>query len=326
MYPPAVERVRLRIVLDEPDRTWVPGEEIAGRVEVEVDEDVTCSGVRVRLRWLTAGDSNAATGETGAENVGSGPWKGGDRFSFPFRLKVPDGPASYVGKRFSVVWTVHAEAKLAWAFDPEVRTAVRIGPLPAGEGGLVEKREAGGFEFGCAIVCALLLLVPLSVLLFSRGFPGAGWIVAACVGGVGSLIMVPVAVARRRLGEVLVECGPTPVRAGEEFAMRLVVHPRKTVKPKSVRAQLVGTEVSVRGAGKSKKTRSETLWTVGAAFEGPETVERGAEGEWAGVLRVPEGAAPSLTAGPHSVRWVAKFAVDQDWLPEASWDLEVRVA
>ena len=89
---------------------------------------------------------------------------------------------------------------------------------------------------------------------------------------------------------------------------------------------LVGVESSVKGSGKSKKTRTEELRKVEAALEGPEAVEAGKEGVWAGIVRVPGDAAPSLAAGPHAVRWTAKFSVDQDWLPEATWEVEVSVA
>jgi hypothetical protein len=313
------------VVVEDPDRVRFEGEPVAGRVEVEVDEDVTCSGVFCVLRWRTTGDANTAAKDSPSVNVGGGTWKGGDRFSFPFSIPVPAGPPTYDGRRFGVHWIVHAEAKLDWAIDPSVAAPIRVGPLPVGEGSLVDKTESGGFEVGCAMTCTVILLSCLSVLFMSRGFPGVGWVIGAGVAGLGALVMIPNAFARWRLGETLVECGPSPVAAGEELAVRILVHPKADITPKKVSVVLVGVERSEKGSGKSRKTRSEELGKVEATLEGPSVLEAGHKAEWAGIVRVPGDAAPSFTAGPHSVTWIVKFAIDQDWLPEAEWSVAIRV-
>ena len=108
--------------------------------------------------------------------------------------------------------------------------------------------------------------------------------------------------------------------------MRMLVHPKSDITPKKVSVVLVGVERSERGSGKSKKTRTEELRRVEATLEGPSALEAAHKAEWAGIVRVPGDAAPSFEAGPHSVKWTVRFAIDQDWLPEADWTVEVRVA
>src|SRR5690349_9071148 len=103
-----MSRVRLDVLLDEPDRAYAPGEMVAGRVEVTVGEDCSCRELTVGARWRTFGEANHVEGERSPILLGEGEWRAGQVLSFPFSLPVPWGPPSYEGTRFSLAWTVQA--------------------------------------------------------------------------------------------------------------------------------------------------------------------------------------------------------------------------
>src|SRR5690349_7929627 len=149
---PAMARVRPVVFLDEPGRTFLPGETVRGVVRVEVDEDATCRALSVHVGWRTGGEANATENFGDGVLLGSGEWKGGDRPSFPFSVPIPPGPPTYAGRHFDVAWAVRAVAALSFAFDGKGETAVTVAPEPVAGSGLATKEDSGCFEVGCAVV------------------------------------------------------------------------------------------------------------------------------------------------------------------------------
>ena len=324
-----MKRVRLRVVLDDPRRRYAPGDRVPGRVEAEVDEACTCSALTVGLGWFTTGECNEASATPASRVLGRGTWRAGDRLSFPFDLALPAGPPSHRGRHFNVVWRVRAEAALDWALDPEAVQRIEVAGPPATQGGLLSKGGSGCFEVGCALAC-LLVLAGVVFACFHGGRVRGGqvcWVTAFGVGAlVGSLWAVPRAFTYRWLGKVQVEAGPSPCPRGEELAVRIAIRPRRDLRPKEVRAALVAVEHSEKGSGKSKTTRAVEIAKCAARLDGPEALRKGQESVFAGVLGIPADAAPSLEAGPHSVKWKLHVEVVFPVAADGEWDLDVAVA
>ncbi|MCK6479976.1 MAG: hypothetical protein L6R43_07455 [Planctomycetes bacterium] len=316
--------LRLRVIVEDPDRPRTAGERVEGTVEVEALDDADCDGLHARVGWRTSGSANRAEAEGTEVLLGRGELRTGDRRSFPFSLVVPEGPPSYAGKRFSVHWTVRARASLSWAFDPKAEGPFLVAAAPAPSATLVQKKEAGGFEVGCAVAASVIAAACAGILLATGG-NGFGWWILGGLAAVIAFFMVPVSMGYRRAGPVVFEAGPSPAAPGGELALRLSATPRSHLAPKSVAVTLTGKELSVHGSGKSKSTKSEVLETVKVVLEGPEEVRPGKEGVWAGMVRVPEEAAPSFEAGPHKVVWKLQAQMDIDWLPDPTWDLDLEV-
>jgi hypothetical protein len=319
-------RVRLRVVIDEPDRAFAPGDPVRGRVEVEADEDAECTGLTASVGWRTAGEANVAEGPRTAILLGSGQWKGGDRASFPFALVVPPGPPTYEGRHFALLWTVRAEASLSFAFDAKGEAPVRVVPGPAPEGTLLSKEDSGCLEAGCATVSVGLLLGGGLPVVLSDRFPGIGYVVAGALGGLGAAVMIPQALAYRGVGKATVEIGPSPVARGEEIACRVTVVPRRDLEPRRISATLIATEKAPKGSGKSRKILTAELAKSATDLEGPKRLEKGRKAEFAGMVPVPASAPPSLDAGEHKVTWSLKVSVEFAVLPDPGWEFEVTVA
>lgn len=319
-------RVRLRVVLDEPDRVFVPGDHVRGRVEVEVDEDCSCRALTAAPGWQTFGEANAATGDRDPVNLAAGEWRAGDRRSFPFSLMVPDGPPTYEGRTFSVAWTVRAAASLSFAFDGKGEAPITVSTVPAGEGTLLTKQDSGCAEVGCAAVALAFLVGGGAPILLSRRFPGIGFAIAAAAGGILAAIMIPFALAYRRIGKVTVEVGPAPAARGEEVAVRAVITPRKNLGTRRVRAELIATERARKGSGKGAKWLTTELAKAATTLDGPLDLVAGREAVYAGMLALPGDAPPTLVAGDHTVVWKLKVSVENPVLPDPGWtfDLPVR--
>ena len=59
----------LVVELDEPDRVYRSEEMVQGKVHVDVDSDVKCSGLVISCGWKTHGRGNVAMGKAEEETV-----------------------------------------------------------------------------------------------------------------------------------------------------------------------------------------------------------------------------------------------------------------
>ncbi len=321
-------RARLLLTVEDVPGPRLPGDLVEGRVELLVDEPLDCEGIFVRLDWKTGAGANRASGKGAEVPVPGGgrAWKPREPAPLPFALPVPAGPPTYRGRKLEVEWTVVARAGIPWGFDPEEGAPVEVGPAPAGDGELVEMASSGAFEFGCALSCTIIFLACAAVVGFSGGYGGALFFIVGGLAGLVALFMIPISMGYRRAGKVRVEVGPVPASPGGEMAVRLTAVPRKDLAPRSVKAHLECVEHTVHGSGKSKSTKKETLAKVDVDLEGPERAPALQEAVWAGILRLPGDAPPSLAAGPHKVEWRVKAVIAIDWLPDPDWDIAVTVA
>lgn len=103
----------LRIVLDRPEATYVPGERITGRIEIDVHEDCECKhGLWVSCEWKASSGGLGDMGEAGKQKLFAGSWRAGEHLTYPFDLLAPPGPFTYHGKRFAIHWCISACALL----------------------------------------------------------------------------------------------------------------------------------------------------------------------------------------------------------------------
>jgi hypothetical protein len=318
-------RVRLDVMLDEPGRTYAPGEKVAGRVVVVADEDCTCKALTVRAGWRTAGEANAVDESGSPLHLADGEWKSGHRSAHPFSIQVPAGPPTAHLRHFSIHWSIRAEAGLSFAFDARGEAPIEVSTVPATGGSLVTKEDGGCVEGGCLLLSLAILAGGGIPILVSNRFPGVGYAIAAGVGGILALIMIPFAIAYRRIGKVEIEAGPSPLGRDEEIAVRATVTPRKNLGLRRVRAELTCVEKAEKGSGKSKKTLTMQHAKVAHTLEGPVDLVAGRTAVYAGMVPIPPNNPPTLVAGNHKVEWKVRVFVENPVLPDPSWELELDV-
>lgn len=115
----------IAIHLEKDTHEYVPGELIAGYVELVLDEPSECKAITLAWGWHTSGACDLEAEQAGTLLLGQGRLDAGThRFGFDF--VCPDSRPSYTGSLFSLGWTVDASADLPWAIDPRTRVEFRV--------------------------------------------------------------------------------------------------------------------------------------------------------------------------------------------------------
>jgi hypothetical protein len=108
-----------------------PFQEIAGTVEVEVDQPVECRGLAVRLIWHTEGRGDED--KTTIEEIDI--FQGRLMPSYPvhasFRFHLPPQPWSFAGHYISIIWAVEVNVDVPMAADLRHRERLVMRPKAA---------------------------------------------------------------------------------------------------------------------------------------------------------------------------------------------------
>jgi hypothetical protein len=110
---------RFEVVLHGGDRdgdvhVYEPGDEIAGTAEIEVDRDVECRALLIRLIWHTEGRGDEDVGKIAEKDVFGGRLTPGAPVRSELSFPLPRQPWSYAGQYVSIVWAieVHVDVPL----------------------------------------------------------------------------------------------------------------------------------------------------------------------------------------------------------------------
>lgn len=105
MSPPDGVRAGGSLEIEDGQRVFAPGAEVAGSARWELPEDPR--RVEVRLGWHTEGkgdrDEDVVARDT-LDAPGRQDWR-------PFRLRLPDGPYSFSGKLIRLTWSLDLVAE-----------------------------------------------------------------------------------------------------------------------------------------------------------------------------------------------------------------------
>jgi hypothetical protein len=327
-----VAKCDLDITLDEPNRTFEPGDRVTGRVIVDVDKSVRCDGLTVTHLWKTHGRGNTDRGEVGAETLFTGEWESG-RYEYEFDFEQPPGPQTYHGENLNVDWYVHVTADIPWALDPDSETdhlARYTGSLDDYRVGHSETVENAGQQQrdGC-VGCSLLfggLFVSIAILLLAMTFLDSGEgalfeaLVFLGVGGVMSWFGAAKFLAQKKLGDVSVELTPTHLYPGEDVRCVVTISPPKSTDINRIRYTLTAQEVVIRGSGTDKRTYEHELHEDIKVnrWNDTRTLQAGGENTFEQTFTIPENAAPSFDSGyDNKLEWAIQTEVDipnwPDW-------------
>jgi hypothetical protein len=282
----------LRIVLDNPDHGYLPGEPVRGSVEVRVDQNTGGRLTLTRL-WRTQGLGNPEKGGDRALHLFGGDLSAGNPTTHAFEFPAPDGPFTYHGTNLHLTWMLVAHAKTERAKDASVAREFRVVPPPAGQPesdrpaqplpvkAPLSTTYAGGCRFWLGTMLLLGVGVPVLLFgafaayffLFDRRDPSGLVVVGFCffLGGMFTLFGVR-QWRRGREGPRLKQLGrklraevtldSARVRRGDVVKCSVRLQPRRQTVVGPITASLVATEVVRR-----KEDPSGLGAAVGAAAD-----------------------------------------------------------
>jgi hypothetical protein len=108
-----------------------PGQEVSGRVTIEVDAEVECRKLAVRLAWHTEGRGDEDNGVVEEIDIFQGRLSPGFPVGSDFSFRLPHEPWSYAGTYISIVWAVEVNVDVPMARDLTHRQPFVMRPRPA---------------------------------------------------------------------------------------------------------------------------------------------------------------------------------------------------
>lgn len=122
ILPPA----RLHVVFERADRTFMPGDVVRGRVDVEATSAFASERLVVGLHWSTRGKGHP-DGEAREEIVHLGESFAPGVRSFPFAIALdPHASRTYRGALVSLDWQLRARLEVPHAIDPTAAEAIVV--------------------------------------------------------------------------------------------------------------------------------------------------------------------------------------------------------
>ncbi len=333
-----MSRVALNIELDKSDKCYLPGEEVSGYIEVQVDKGCRCKALEVSWGWETRGKGNKVSSSRPSVTIFEGRWSDGGEYRYPFSFRLPDGPASYQGMNLSVGWRLRVRARLAMARDCKVETPIFVEPLQPEEAvdyltgdpekshhrGFSERQPEGGMFFGLLAGAALLLLGVLwtAYELLNQIQPEALFISSLSIAA-GLIVLFFVTrnrLATLQLGSLEVDVSPRQLRAGEKLRVSVAIPPESEVLLNRVSAHLIGEEKTVKGGGKHATHYRHNLFDDEHLFHGSinRQLSAGESEHFHHRFEIPTTVPPSFYAGQSQIDWSLKVHVDiagwPDWV------------
>jgi hypothetical protein len=330
----------LSIELESETKRFHPGEQVRGVVTVRCDEPCRCDGLKVTLGWVTHGKGNEALGQEASALLFVGQWEAGTH-SYPFRFMAPDGPLTYRGTLLNVDWHVEVRADVPWAIDPKASEDVLLvpwtdadlaaqssyrfapaqphdsyshGPALKSAG---QERQDKQANVGCAGIAGLLFLVvgALLMLLWQKALSfGAMFVLSGLIAGGYWLRHW---LANRSLGGApTVSFDKNEAELGGTLRVQAAFSPPRETVIERASAELLCSEIVVRGSGTDKKTFRQQLHAEPQALAEPGTHLRSLEPvQWSAQFEIPADAPVTFSAKDNDVRWSVKLTIDAKGAP-----------
>lgn len=326
-----MSKCELKISLDDGKTHYKPGDEISGRVQVQVQKDCKCDDLQLSFGWQTHGRGNRTGRDVHRESLFKGEWPAGSQHSYPFRLTVPYGPATYHGHFLNVDWLVHAEADVPWKIDPKAEQDIILDVSEGGQGtynpGPYFKSSSArrGSDSGGIATYIVLLIFALGGGAFYYFNPSdeSLWI-AIGIASIASLIGLYVIIkrllnasARKKLGNVSVKLEPPDPQPGQRLKATLMLQPPKKLKLKGVTWTLYAEETVISGSGTRETTHRKTVFSQTVeSLSHTEEISAQQSRTFIANFALAKDAPCSFAAIDNKLEWTLKLHVDIPLAPD----------
>jgi hypothetical protein len=337
----------VEVILDASEPAYEAGAEITGRVIVRASKDVEPKALVIEQLWRAHGRGNTHEEVLAVQREPGGLWRADTVTEVPFRFVCPSRPVTYHGHYINVDHYVKARVDVAWATDPRGETDYVVIPgastvkdyiAAVARKDEVKPQQAGG----CGKVVGYILLpvlIPLLLVLLLMLLPIL--LVA------GTVMFVRHQLARRRVGDVVVEIGapaieelgkksklaqkltlsPTGLKgsthvvgSGAAIPVRVRFTPRIAVSVNGVRVKVTAQEIATSGSGTNATTHRHTVWEEVVPLVDAGVLAAGEPVDLAAEVTLPESDAASLDAPSNKIEWKAVVQIDipgwPDWTSE----------
>ena len=302
------------IILDRSDRTFRPGEEVAGTVRVQVNHYVKCDGILLEHFWQTHGRGNKASGRKETSVLYRGALQAGESLSFPFSFMAPNGPPTYRGHYLNVDHYLNARVDIPWAIDPKRKEEYIL--LPGSDPWenlpkiVLGKEEAMGLLAKAGVPIGVGLLV-LGLFLFCPF-----GIVLVPAGLIVLFLSLRKSIAEKRMGSVKVDFGALQVPPGGGVPLQIEFTPRKTTKLNRIIAKLKGEERCTSGSGTNKTTHTHKLHESTIVLMPKGNITAGRPIQLETNVPIPDGGAFTFSASDNKLTWSLEIRIDIPLWPD----------
>jgi hypothetical protein len=321
-----MDKCKLRILFDKADRTYAPGENVTGAVEVSTDAEVACKALTLTREWHTRGKGNTVKGETATITLFQGRWRPGETAKYDFSIDIPHRPLTYHGQILNIDWRLKARAHIPWAVDAKVEENFIVVPgrvMPnqgpqwkLSLGRWPEQNQPDqSFWGGVLTVVPFFLGVILgwqSVVVFFGLFIGFGI----------AQRRIERMLVQRRLGMAEVTIEPRTVAAGETAKLHVSFEPRVVADLRKITASFVGRERVISGDSESNETHTQVLYEETAVIDSERRLMPGQRIDLHHQLQVPAGAPPTFEASDNNLEWIVIIQVHMPW---PHWKVEYPI-
>ena len=321
-------------------------------MSVTAREDVQVKGLYVRLQWRAHGRVSPRLGPETDVKLFEGSWSAGSSADYAFEFIAPAGPATYHGTILSVDHFLMARVESGWKLAGHAETGIVLAPPPPGapydrgpaaqEPASLLKQQGEESAVASVLIGVLVGLPGLAIILLGIAIAlGVVGVSASrqpippsifCI-GFGTLLLVVAAagvffmqkrkLARRKLGEPVVEIGDVHAHRGEPLRLSVTLRPAEDVELTGASMILKGREQAL-SMENNNRIRHE-FHRSDASLGAPRRLQAGQPVRLAGALSVPAQAPLSFDTDRIHVVWTVELKLELKGWPSWQRDFPIVV-
>lgn len=308
------------IGLKRRDKTFQPGDEVTGTVDIQVNKDVKCNKVAIELCWQTHGSGNRQREILDTLEIQGSDWIAGSTYSFDFSFIAPPKPMTYHGHHLNVDHYIRVSVDIPWAIDPSTSQDFILLPGPTSQEdykNTIKLEEEVVFKTPQKQMNKVLgwILAPIIIVLLIALVFAFWWVFLLIVAFVGLRKQMHY-LANKKLGGVQVQLSEKYLTPGSSTNLSLYFSPGGKVKINAVKYILKGEEICTSGSGTNSTTHRHRIHDETVILREEFEVMPGSYNEFSERISVPDVPAYSFNASDNELKWTLIVHIDIPRYPD----------